>query len=393
MSDQDRIHLFPQTGQEPVALNSDVHNFVVVLVIMAALFWACRLTVRGIRLRELSLALSTHSLVRLDVVGNTSELWGASRSRIRQAVRQKLGRYRVRAMAEVRPPLFVRKQVRLERPNDSTANAIRLCLSLAWNDAPLRSEEVHIYACDHDNDFTDDTDNNNNNSNNNNNNNDRRRSRSVQVQRTSMDDWCARIGDVVSARLQIQYLNEEIKKEVAVQCEELCLDLPVDEDLSQVDDLWHVIGELRIELRLRLHDGSSVQQLLTLRDGAIMQHVWTLPDCVLMLHALYGMSRSESDDMGDACVVCLSAARDTCLLPCRHCCLCLRCAQPLDKCPVCRTAVTSFLRTAPNQRIGAVVSLRDSAALEALLRAEKRHTESAAVRVRIESPRSASVIS
>lgn len=40
------------------------------------------------------------------------------------------------------------------------------------------------------------------------------------------------------------------------------------------------------------------------------------------------------------CVVCLSMRRDTLLLPCRHMCLCLPCAESLclqsDKCPICR---------------------------------------------------------
>lgn len=43
------------------------------------------------------------------------------------------------------------------------------------------------------------------------------------------------------------------------------------------------------------------------------------------------------------CVVCLSMRRDTLLLPCRHMCLCLPCAESLclqsDKCPICRQGI------------------------------------------------------
>lgn len=51
---------------------------------------------------------------------------------------------------------------------------------------------------------------------------------------------------------------------------------------------------------------------------------------------------------GAECVVCLTDRRDTAVLPCRHMCLCYDCAQQLrlstNKCPICRTAVTSLLQ-------------------------------------------------
>ena len=39
--------------------------------------------------------------------------------------------------------------------------------------------------------------------------------------------------------------------------------------------------------------------------------------------------------------------RDTILLPCRHLCVCSGCFDlltPLDRCPVCRTSFSSYLR-------------------------------------------------
>lgn len=56
----------------------------------------------------------------------------------------------------------------------------------------------------------------------------------------------------------------------------------------------------------------------------------------------------ENDVGGTDCVICLTEARDTTVLPCRHLCLCARCAEVLRinsrKCPICRQPVSSMLQ-------------------------------------------------
>ena len=53
--------------------------------------------------------------------------------------------------------------------------------------------------------------------------------------------------------------------------------------------------------------------------------------------------------MGRECVICLSEPRDTTVLPCRHMCMCNKCANELrnqpqtNKCPICRTPVDQLL--------------------------------------------------
>lgn len=48
------------------------------------------------------------------------------------------------------------------------------------------------------------------------------------------------------------------------------------------------------------------------------------------------------------CVVCMTEARDTLVLPCRHMCLCSACAEILrfqsNKCPICRSPFHSLLQ-------------------------------------------------
>jgi hypothetical protein len=65
-------------------------------------------------------------------------------------------------------------------------------------------------------------------------------------------------------------------------------------------------------------------------------------------HEGHEESRQPSCPTAKLCVVCLDAGKDTVLLPCRHLCLCERCANLLaassNKCPLCRAKVRKYLR-------------------------------------------------
>ena len=62
----------------------------------------------------------------------------------------------------------------------------------------------------------------------------------------------------------------------------------------------------------------------------------------------HGMKEIDLDDWeAEKCVACMEDPRDTILLPCRHLCVCAGCFElltPLDRCPVCRAAFSSYLR-------------------------------------------------
>jgi len=66
------------------------------------------------------------------------------------------------------------------------------------------------------------------------------------------------------------------------------------------------------------------------------------------LHEKAGMPVDEENGEGVECVICMTDARDTTVLPCRHMCLCANCAKILryqtNKCPVCREEVSSLLQ-------------------------------------------------
>mmetsp|Transcript_32493 Transcript_32493/g.71011 ORF Transcript_32493/g.71011 Transcript_32493/m.71011 type:complete len:338 (-) Transcript_32493:259-1272(-) len=71
------------------------------------------------------------------------------------------------------------------------------------------------------------------------------------------------------------------------------------------------------------------------------------------LQEIYGIEGSAGgtgaagDDTGKECVICMSEARDTTVLPCRHMCMCSGCAKLLrhqtNRCPICRTMVEGLL--------------------------------------------------
>ena len=55
-----------------------------------------------------------------------------------------------------------------------------------------------------------------------------------------------------------------------------------------------------------------------------------------------------SDESQRDCIVCLMSPKDTVVLPCRHMCLCSPCSQVVrmqsNKCPICRTKISSFMQ-------------------------------------------------
>ena len=84
----------------------------------------------------------------------------------------------------------------------------------------------------------------------------------------------------------------------------------------------------------------------------LKQRIW-VDGVSYELQEIYGIENCatgnpEEDAMaGKECVVCLSEARDTTVLPCRHMCMCSGCARMLrhqtNRCPICRTPVQSLL--------------------------------------------------
>jgi hypothetical protein len=57
----------------------------------------------------------------------------------------------------------------------------------------------------------------------------------------------------------------------------------------------------------------------------------------------YEDEKASSDDT--ACIICLTNQRIITLTACGHCLTCASCTSRIDKCPICRVAITGFIKT------------------------------------------------
>ncbi|GMH28463.1 hypothetical protein Nepgr_030306 [Nepenthes gracilis] len=84
----------------------------------------------------------------------------------------------------------------------------------------------------------------------------------------------------------------------------------------------------------------------------VMRQILWIDGVRYELRDLYGVGNSDSqgfndDDPGKECVICMTEAKDTAVLPCRHMCMCSECAKELrlqsNKCPICRQLIEELI--------------------------------------------------
>ena len=104
-------------------------------------------------------------------------------------------------------------------------------------------------------------------------------------------------------------------------------------------------------------DIEEVTQLLLMEEGTlqVVTQTVTISSRRIELYDIYGQPSTNSHSDGSLsstsstreCIACLSNARDTVVLPCRHMCLCSACAEGVrsrtDRRPLCRQHFTGFL--------------------------------------------------
>jgi hypothetical protein len=86
-------------------------------------------------------------------------------------------------------------------------------------------------------------------------------------------------------------------------------------------------------------------------EAKVIKQKFQLGSRAYEIHEMFGIQQSsnQGEDESTECVVCLTATRDTAIVPCLHMCLCMECAnilrsQPNSRCPICRAAVQSLLQ-------------------------------------------------
>ncbi|CAB3248748.1 unnamed protein product [Arctia plantaginis] len=108
---------------------------------------------------------------------------------------------------------------------------------------------------------------------------------------------------------------------------------------------------------LRPDDTVALVSVVHIRDdqcslpsGIIAQYLKQANGHLSCLKQLYVSSElgagAEGYETGEGaealCCVCASQPLSRALLPCRHACLCASCLPKLDKCPICRSVITSY---------------------------------------------------
>lgn len=81
-------------------------------------------------------------------------------------------------------------------------------------------------------------------------------------------------------------------------------------------------------------DTNLISQLAKLKKGRIL--------CIQTLYTPGVETSDKEKEVRSFCVICQDEPVSRALLPCRHACVCGECYNLIDKCPLCRSYITSF---------------------------------------------------
>lgn len=91
-----------------------------------------------------------------------------------------------------------------------------------------------------------------------------------------------------------------------------------------------------VSLLLLIRSGDFVLALTAASDLRVLE------TCFFTRGTVFGVRETFAEEDED-CLVCCAQPKNTILLPCRHMCCCDVCLARMDKCPVCRAPVESFV--------------------------------------------------
>ncbi|MCL7022838.1 hypothetical protein MKW94_010324 [Papaver nudicaule] len=117
--------------------------------------------------------------------------------------------------------------------------------------------------------------------------------------------------------------------------------------LSSVVDLEHALSSAQITQAVLEKNSDE----LNFQVKVIKQILW-VGGVRYELREIYGINNSaevglDDSEPGKRCVICMSEPMDTAVLPCRHMCMCSKCAKTLrlrtNKCPICRQPIEELI--------------------------------------------------
>ena len=95
-------------------------------------------------------------------------------------------------------------------------------------------------------------------------------------------------------------------------------------------------------VRSELGETKTLAGKLLYYDSISLERFIVGESCCLEMSELYEVDKEEGE-----CVVCFAEDKNTVLLPCRHVCVGIDCLRKMEKCPLCRASILSYLTVKP----------------------------------------------
>lgn len=95
--------------------------------------------------------------------------------------------------------------------------------------------------------------------------------------------------------------------------------------------------EIRVRNKIYQIDSSQIE--LNTKRGKWYYILLSDPQEVYDKEIFKNVKIFDSGD--DDCIICLEVKKSKILVPCGHYCLCNNCSNKIDKCPICRSNITS----------------------------------------------------
>lgn len=105
-------------------------------------------------------------------------------------------------------------------------------------------------------------------------------------------------------------------------------------------------SELAARLSCVALDGADSASLRSLRTALAdaSAHVNEAIDAAVLLERVAAERVLDEERAQHDCIVCMARPRAAVLMPCRHLVCCASCAAELATCPLCRAAITDYIR-------------------------------------------------
>jgi len=145
----------------------------------------------------------------------------------------------------------------------------------------------------------------------------------------------------VSGEKSVLHVNQEGPKEGDTYSVNIVVEALLD---SNDDQKEKVMSQTTVATLLKCND--DTYEIKPLEQRVMYDGI------TYIVYDIYGIDHASAAPP-DECVICMTELRNTVVIPCRHLCLCNKCAQVLhyqsNRCPICRGTVRSMIKIKMNK--------------------------------------------